>query len=141
VALTFHSEEISYQPREKNRIRRWVYGFIESRHRIPGDIAFVFTSNDRLLEMNREYLNHNYFTDVITFDYSEGNIVSGDVFISVDQVFLNARQYHSEPSEEIRRVMIHGVLHLMGHRDGNEKEKRNMRDLENEALNLWQKSL
>jgi rRNA maturation RNase YbeY len=91
--------------------------------------------------MNREYLNHNYFTDVITFDYSEGKIVSGDVFISVDQVFLNARQYHTEPAEEIRRVMIHGVLHLMGHRDGNEEEKRNMRDLENEALNLWKKSL
>jgi probable rRNA maturation factor len=141
VGITFHNEEISYQPREKNRIRRWVRGVIESHHRVPGNIAFIFTSNEQLLRMNREYLNHNYFTDVITFEYSGEKVVSGDVFISVDQVFINAEHYHTGPSEELRRVMIHGVLHLLGYDDTHEEEKKEMRKMENEALNLWQKSL
>ena len=87
--------------------------------------------------MNREYLNHNYFTDVITFDYTERGIISGDVFISVEQVIANAASYDTEPDEELRRVMVHGVLHLMGFRDGTEKEREEMRKLEDEALLLW----
>ncbi len=89
--------------------------------------------------MNREYLNHDYFTDVITFDYSEGDLISGDVFISVDQVKINAGIYGAEIDDELRRVMIHGVLHLLGFEDSTEAEKAQMRKLENDALHLWLK--
>ena len=87
--------------------------------------------------MNREYLNHNYHTDVITFDYTDEDIISGDVFISVEQVKKNAHFYRVDAEEEIRRVMIHGVLHLMGYMDSSSEEKEIMREKENEALNLW----
>ena len=89
--------------------------------------------------MNREYLNHNYFTDVITFDYTDDNITSGDIFISMDQVKKNAKFYAVEDEEELRRVMIHGVLHLLGFKDDSSDEKETMREKENEALHLWLK--
>lgn len=85
------------------------------------------------------YLNHDYFTDVITFDYSEGNVISGDVFISIDRVRLNARIYDEGFEEELKRVMIHGVLHLLGFGDATDVEKQQMRKLENDALHLWLK--
>ena len=89
--------------------------------------------------MNREYLNHDYNTDVITFDYTEGDAISGDVFISVDQVRLNAISYSQKFDDELRRVMVHGVLHLIGFGDGTNQEKEKMRKMENEALHLWLK--
>ena len=91
--------------------------------------------------MNREYLNHNYFTDVITFDYTEGDIISGDIFISLEQVTMNAEVYGAGRVEEIRRVMIHGVLHLLGFKDETDEEKATMREKENEALHLWLKKV
>ncbi len=90
--------------------------------------------------MNQDYLNHNYFTDVITFDYTQMGISSGDVFISVDQVNENAIQYGVEMEEELRRVMIHGVLHLLGFKDSSIEDKKTMREKENEALHLWLKN-
>lgn len=89
--------------------------------------------------MNREYLNHNYYTDVITFDYTDSRKVSGDVFISVDQVRNNSGEFGVSFSDELRRVMIHGVLHLLGFGDGSSEEKRRMREMEEEALHLWLK--
>lgn len=137
MAVTFHNDDISFQLKKKNRHKRWIRESIRAKERSPGDIAFIFTFNERLRLMNREYLNHNYFTDVITFDYTERGIISGDVFISVDQVIANAASHGTEPDEELRRVMIHGVLHLMGFRDGTDKEREEMRNLEDEALLLW----
>jgi probable rRNA maturation factor len=102
-----------------------------------GAINFVFTSNTNILLLNSKYLNHNYFTDVITFNYSgEGNI-SGDVFISVEQVAENAIRYKVVQDEELRRVMIHGVLHLIGFNDNTRAEMEEMRKMENDALHLW----
>ncbi len=141
MAVSFHNEDVSFQLKEKNRHKRWIRESIETENKVPGEIAIIFTSNALLRRMNREHLNHNYFTDVITFDYTEGNIISGDVFISVDQVRVNAKAYNSELSEEMRRVMIHGILHLMGYKDGTGEEKNEMRNLENEALLLWLKSV
>ena len=99
----------------------------------------MFTSNEQLKLINQEYLNHNYFTDVITFDYTSENVVSGDIFISVDQVKLNAEMYAVSFQEELRRVLIHGVLHLMGYNDASVEEKELMREKENDALHLWLK--
>jgi len=89
--------------------------------------------------MNKSYLNHNQFTDVITFDYSDDDQISGDIFISVEQVKENAVLYKTNGEDELRRVMVHGVLHLMGFDDGTETERKVMREMENEALHLWLK--
>jgi len=141
VAITFHNESIRFDLKEKIKHKKWIRHFIESNNRVTGDLVFVFTSNEQLKLMNLEYLNHNYFTDVITFDYTEGKITSGDVFISIDQVRENAALYQVEPAEELRRVMIHGVLHLMGYKDGTEEERLAMREKENDALHLWLKQV
>jgi rRNA maturation RNase YbeY len=109
--------------------------------KIAGTLNFIFTSNEQIKLMNLEYLNHNYFTDVITFDYTEGNIISGDIFISIEQVKENAGLYKTELMDELRRVMIHGVFHLMGFQDSNEEERLTMREKENDALHLWLKQV
>jgi rRNA maturation RNase YbeY len=100
-----------------------------------GDIWIIFVSDQYLLEMNQKYLNHDYFTDIITFDYCEDNVISGDLFISVDRVKENADSFNVDELTEIHRVMIHGVLHLCGYKDKTEEEEKNMRLLENKYLN------
>ena len=100
-----------------------------------GDISIIFVSDQYLLEMNQKYLNHDYFTDIITFDYCEDNVISGDLFISVDRVKENADSFNVDELTEIHRVMIHGVLHLCGYKDKTEEEEKNIRLLENKYLN------
>jgi len=136
VAILFHTQEIEFNPKNKNLHKSWIKSCIAIHSRIPGSISFIFTSNASLREMNREYLNHDYFTDVITFDYSEGKYISGDIFISIDQVKINAGIYNENFEEELKRVMIHGVLHLIGFGDATDVEKAQMRKLENDALHL-----
>ena len=139
MAIQFHSLQIKFDLKNKNLHKSWIKKCIDSYARIPGAISCIFTSNPTLREMNRDYLNHDYFTDVITFDYSEGDLVSGDVFISIDQVQINAGFYNERFDEELKRVMIHGVLHLIGFGDKTEQEKDRMRKMENDALHLWLK--
>ncbi len=103
--------------------------------KILGDISIIFVSDSYLLEMNQKYLNHDYYTDIITFDYCEMNIVSGDLFISVDRVQENAETFDVDVLTELHRVMIHGLLHLCGYKDKSLEEERLMRELENKYLN------
>jgi len=139
VAISFHSEGIRFDLKQKNKHKQWISNYIESKKKIPGELSFIFTSNEQLLLMNREYLNHNYFTDVITFDYTVDDIIGGDIFIGMVQVKKNAEFYGVKTEEEIRRVMIHGILHLLGFNDSSLAEKETMRKKENEALHLWLK--
>ena len=139
MSVSFHTEEINFNLKQKIRHKRWIKEWIATNYKDPGILSFIFTSNERIRLINQEYLNHNYLTDVITFDYTEGNLISGDVFISVDEVKKNADYYGADIDDELRRVMIHGVTHLLGYQDGNEEEKRIMRKKENEALHLWLK--
>lgn len=139
MALSFHSERISFDLKQKIKHKQWIRNVIQIHKSVPGNIAFIFTSNEHLRFINREYLNHNYFTDVITFDYSDGNVISGDVFISLEQVKINAEFYSNTAENELKRVMIHGVLHLLGYKDKLDEEKRIMLEKENEALHLWLK--
>ena len=139
MAIQFHSLQIKFDLKNKNLQKSWIKRCIDKHARTPGTISYIFTSNLTLREMNRDYLNHDYFTDVITFDYSEGDLVSGDVFISIDQVQINAGIYNESFDEELKRVMIHGVLHLIGFGDKTEQEKDRMRKMENDALHLWLK--
>ena len=139
MAISFHSEGIRFELKQKLRHKQWIEKCIQSYKKIPGELSFIFTSDEQLLLMNRKYLDHDYFTDVITFDYTVGDIISGDIYIGVDQVNKNAAFYGVEPEEELRRVMVHGILHLLDYKDVSSEEKRAMRKKENEALHLWLK--
>jgi len=99
-----------------------------------GDVTVILVTDGYLLEMNQKHLDHDYYTDIITFDYSEANIISGDLFISVDRVRENAETYQTDFLTELNRVMIHGTLHLCGYKDKTEEEERLMRSLENKYL-------
>lgn len=101
-----------------------------------GDVSVVFCSDEHLLQMNKEYLQHDYYTDIITFDYTEENLVSGDLFISVDRVEENANEFDAPFQDELHRVCIHGLLHLCGYKDKSDKDEALMRSKENEMLML-----
>jgi rRNA maturation RNase YbeY len=139
VPVTFHTEKTDFKLKQKLLHKKWVIQWIESQDAFCGKIAYIYTSNKQIRLINKEYLNHNYFTDVITFDYTKGNTISGDIFISIDQVRINAINYGTEENEELRRVMIHGVIHLLGYNDENDEERLVMQKMENEALHLWLK--
>lgn len=109
--------------------------FFKSRFAV-GDINIIFCSDRYILDVNNKYLKHNYFTDVITFDYCEGRYLNGDIIISIDTVKANAILYKSTFDNELYRVIIHGVLHLMGYKDKSKKEKVIMREAEDKALLL-----
>lgn len=114
----------------------WLHDVTSEEGFVLGDITFVFCSDDYLLEMNRKHLDHDYFTDIITFDYTEGTTVSGDLFISVDRVMDNAKTHSEMFHVELYRVVVHGVFHLMGYHDKTDAESKLMREKENWALGL-----
>ncbi len=122
----------------KNRtvLKQWIKTVIENNKKELGEISYIFCSDEQLLEINKEFLNHDYYTDIITFDYSEAEIVSGDLFISIERIKDNAKTLKTSYQEELHRVIIHGILHLLGHKDKTELESENMRKLENECLSI-----
>jgi len=117
-------------------IRGWISQVCESHGRMPGDICYQFCSDDHILKVNREFLSHDYFTDIITFDYSRGMRVSGDIVLSLDTVSSNARMMGESYDRELLRVIIHGVLHLCGINDKGPGERQVMERHENDALAL-----
>jgi probable rRNA maturation factor len=108
---------------------------INEEKKVLGDITVIFVTDEHLLVMNKEYLNHDYYTDIITFDFCERNIVSGDLFISLDRVKENASIFNVDFMNELQRVVIHGVLHLCGYKDKTVEEETKMRELENKYMN------
>ncbi len=120
----------------KNRtiLKNWIKYTIEKNNKQIGEISYIFCSDEQLLEINKEFLNHDYYTDIITFDYSESDIISGDLFISIDRIKDNAKTLGLSYQEELHRVIIHGILHLLGFKDKTDEESQNMRLLENECL-------
>jgi rRNA maturation RNase YbeY len=114
-----------------------VDALIVSEKLISGEITIIFCSDDYLLSVNRTYLNHDYYTDIVTFDYSENTVVSGDLFISIDRVKENANTYSISFDNELKRVVYHGILHLCGYKDKTELEEKEMREKENYYLNLF----
>ncbi len=122
----------------KNRtiLKQWIKSTIENDNKQLGEISYIFCSDEQLLEINKEFLNHDYYTDIITFDYSEADVVSGDLFISIDRIKDNAKTLRTPYQEELHRVIIHGILHLLGNKDKTESESENMRRLENDCLSV-----
>lgn len=110
---------------------------IKSENRDQGDLTVIFCSDDYLLEINNNHLNHDYFTDIITFDYTEDKIISGDLFISYDRVVENANSFHVELMNELSRVVFHGVLHLCGYKDKSQEDELLMRQKEDFYLNKF----
>ena len=123
--------------KDKNRLTLWIEEVINKERRLIKDLVFNFCSDDSLLKLNKEFLNHDTLTDVITFDYSVSEMISAEVFISVDRVRANSKEFHQDFNDEIKRVMIHGVLHLCGYKDKTTKEKALMSDKENLYLAVF----
>ena len=134
--VSYFKEDTNFDFKEKRRTNRWLKLVAESEIRRLGDVSVIFCSDNYILDVNLKYLQHDYFTDIITFDYCEGDTLSGDLFISVDSVRENAAFYGVEFADELNRVIVHGILHLIGYDDHTEKEKKEMRAKENYYLSL-----
>ena len=116
-----------------SRLERWIGNVIKSHNRIEGPLVYIFCDDEKILEVNRQFLNHDYYTDIITFDYSRGRMVSGDMFISLDTVRSNSALVSQSYDRELCRVIIHGVLHLCGINDKGPGEREIMEGHENRA--------
>jgi probable rRNA maturation factor len=136
--LAFDAETVAMPSLDYDRIRRWIMGEISHHNGSQGAVQFVFCSDPYLHALNVEYLQHDTYTDIITFPYQDPPLVEGDIFISLDRVADNAEMLGIPFDVELRRVIIHGVLHLLGYPDKTEADEQKMRILEEEALQRWQ---
>lgn len=139
--IRYFQEETDFNFKSKSVVRNWIKSVIVESGKKCRDINIIFCSDPYLLQMNRQYLGHDYYTDVITFDYCEGVNVSGDIYISVDTVQANAAEYNQTFESELHRVIIHGVLHLLGLDDHSDEQIQQMRGAEDSALAQLEKLL
>jgi len=133
-SIDFYFEDIQPFSIHSKHIQKYIKALVNSELRKCGDISVIFCSDDHLLEMNKQYLNHDYYTDIITFDYVEDNVISGDLFISFDRIVDNAEELDIELIKEVYRVVFHGVLHLVGYKDKTDEEQNLMTEKENYYL-------
>ena len=135
--IYFFLEEVNYELKKKRNIRSWIIQTAENEDYKIGTLNYIFTNDEILVQLNKEYLRHFTLTDIITFDLSESSgILSGDIYISIDRARENAKEYKDSLTNEIRRLMIHGVLHLMGYRDKSREEREQMKAKEEYYLSL-----
>lgn len=134
--ISFEEVEYSFSPENPDQLRSWIKHTIEHENKEVGMLNFIFTSDEYLLSINQSYLNHDTYTDIITFDYCEDNIVSGDIFISVERVQENAEKFGVSLQDELHRIIIHGTLHLCGYGDKQVHEKALMTEKEDYYLSL-----
>ena len=136
MAVQYQTQDCSFRFSGRRKTTDWIRRTAKAEGHRTGDITVVFCSDTALLEINRRYLSHDYYTDIITFDYCEGDVISGDLFISLDTVRTNAEQVGATYEEELHRVIIHGILHLCGINDKGPGEREIMEAAENKALDL-----
>ena len=134
--ITFQTENIEMPAIDQAKVRDWIKEVAATYQKKVGEIAYFFCDDEKILEVNRQYLQHDYYTDIITFDYCEGNKLSGDLFISLDTVRSNSELFGTDYNTELHRVIIHGVLHLCGINDKGPGERELMEAAENRALAL-----
>ena len=134
--ITSNTDGVGMPKIKKRLINRWIRAVAATYGRKVGDIGYMFVDDEKILEVNNDYLGHDYYTDIITFDYDEGDIISGDLVISLDTVRTNAEQFGKEYDDELHRVIIHGILHLCGINDKGPGEREIMEANENKALAL-----
>lgn len=132
--ITYNAENVKFPKIKRRETTAWIKRVAASYGRKVGEIGYLFCDDEKILEVNREYLQHDYYTDIITFDYDEDDIISGDLVISLDTVKSNAELFHKNYDEELHRVIIHGILHLCGINDKGPGEREIMEAAENKAL-------
>ncbi len=140
MSIEYFTEQITHPPDYYIDIpifNEWIQRCVKSKEYKITIICIIFTSDQKLLDINKQFLQKDYLTDIITFSYTEKNDLSGDIFISIDRVKENAKKYDVSFSEEIKRVIIHGILHLMGYEDYNDQDKMIMTNEENKLLKLF----
>jgi probable rRNA maturation factor len=128
--------DVSFRLSNKRRLYSWLEEVVDSEGLQFGNVGIILCSDNYLLELNQRFLLHDYFTDIITFDYCENNIVNGELYISIDRVKENAMKYNQDLPTELNRVMVHGVLHLCGYKDKTKAEQKKMRQKEGEKLKI-----
>ena len=137
--IQYCSEEVRFTLPNKRSNNAWLRQVAAQENRVVGDLSIIFCSDPYLLDINRRFLGHDYYTDIITFDYCEGNRLSGDLFISIDSVRANAVEYGTSFGNELARVMVHGVLHLIGYDDHTPEDQVVMRHKEDTYLSLLER--
>lgn len=136
MEITFQSEGVKHPLLEENKLSIWIQNVAAKYDKIIGEISYLFCDDEKILEVNQQYLDHDFYTDIITFDYSEGNEISGDIIISLQTVESNSQMYQTDFTDELLRVIIHGILHLCGQNDLTDEEEKAMREAENESLKM-----
>lgn len=140
MAILFFEEDIKFSLKEKNKTKRWLRDIAKLQGFKIGELNYIFCSDEYLYQINVEYLNHNTYTDIITFDNSEKEkIIEGDVFLSIERIKENAIKEKVSFEKEMTRVMSHGLLHLMGYKDKKEEDRIIMREMENKAILIYDK--
>ena len=137
--ITYNADGVKMPNIRKRTVSAWIKAVAATFGRKVGEIGYMFVDDEKMLEVNNEYLGHDYFTDIITFDYDEGDTISGDLVISLDTVRTNAEKFGKDYNEELHRVIIHGILHLCGLNDKGPGEREIMEAHENKALALLEK--
>jgi len=135
--ILFYNEDILMPKIQKRVLKNWIKKIAIINSFQVGDINFIFCSNNYILDINLKYLSHNYFTDIITFNYNSNKTIAGDIFISIETVIQNASEYSVSFDDELKRVIIHGILHLIGYDDQTVEQKSIMSEQENQALLLY----
>lgn len=135
--VNYYFEDTAFKLKAKTKIKNWLKLVAESEVYTLGSVSVIFCSDNYILDINQRFLQHDYFTDIITFDYSEGSKISGDLFISVDSVKENSIEYGTDFEDELHRVIVHGILHLIGYDDHTDEDVRIMRSKENYYLSLY----
>ena len=134
MSIKIYYDKIKFRIHKTGEIKKFLEKVIMVERKVPGDLKFIFTDDETELEINRKFLGHDYYTDVITFDYSDGNKINGEIYISTETLKKNARIYNAGMKEELLRVMIHGILHLCGYNDDGKKSKELMSGRQEELL-------
>lgn len=138
MSIKIYYDRIKFRLKKTGEIKRFLERVIRDEKRIPGDLKFIFTDDTSLQDINREFLKNRYYTDIISFDYSEGGVINGELYISQEAVRRNAVNYDVKIKEEILRVMIHGVLHLCGYNDNNERNRDIMFSIQEKKVKEYQ---
>jgi probable rRNA maturation factor len=137
MPVTFYKEEVEFKLPSERKLSNWLVGIAASKGKIISQIAYIFCDDEYLLKINREYLNHDNYTDIITFPYKQGSEIESDIFISIDRIKENAITFKSTFEKELLRVMVHGLLHLLGYKDKTEEDVEEMRNKENWAIDMF----
>jgi len=137
MAILFEAERVKKPILKYRNLSIWIKNIIMEYNFLCGKLTYIFCDDDYLLDINNRFLKHDFYTDIVTFDYSKDNTISGDLFISVDRVKDNSVLFNVSVDEEFLRVIVHGLLHLLGYRDSSMEEKNTIRELENKYILLF----